>query len=806
MAFPGAVLDVGSLSDADFQNMQLAAMPAAPAPASEPAPAGATEAAPDTLDLGKLTDAQFAQLQHHLHAQGKGPAMGALEAALRSFYKHGTFGLSPGADRKLEEQAAREHPYIDVATAIPAFVGQAAIAAPIAATLRGVQGANALASVARGTGKAIEVGLLPNTEARTALTATRTGAKVGGNLSAIETAGSDLTNPDKSWTDTARDVALSYGAGTALGAGLGLGGHGLSRAAGAVANRTMPDLAEAQAAARAPEAQGVRDFVRHAGYDDVSDAKLRALRLNLAKAEAGDPVLAARYADLNLSEALKASELKPTSAGELKPEVITTRNLDDLTKHWANTEGRGQNIAAEAFGSRKNEMSAKMQADIDTYFGTGAREEDAVAQAAKRAAISKRYDKMAESGQLVQVDELANMGQLNAVFKKALEYAGTRDTIANPGSPWASLWSGGKLGDTVVTLSPNNVLDIHHYLVMNAKPTIGRDPAIAKDARDLKEWFSKWADSKFSAHKSLREDWAQVRRIMEATDRGGNLPVNAGPGHPDLIWLRREANNLPQLEKTLNARQMRLAVVAADPQANPRSVSALLGTVTKAQKALETRKSVVEEFRKAYGDARKLDLQQRGDNGPAQITKAMTTQAGKRVIMELLPENGRAYIESLYNKALQQRLGNTLYGGSDTAFKLQKRETLDALSDAATGLLHMRPKAVWDATRELASSHYRQHRADLGNEMMARQGVSDVKAIVEAVLAQKQLSQTAHPLIRNPVLRSVGPVGAAPVMAAQQKPEKRNPLLDLNRQQPQGRRGPPSGPSAPPAPPQRANQ
>src|SRR5262249_27704984 len=116
--------------------------------------------------------------------------------------------------------------------------------------------------------------------------------------------------------------------------------------------------------------------------------------------------------------------------------------------------------------------------------------------------------------------------------------------------------------------------------------------------------------------------------------------------------------------------------------------------------------------------------------------------------------------ESLYNKALQQRLGNTLYGGPDTAFKLQKRETMDALTNAVAGVLHMRPKQVWDATHELVSSAYRTQRADRGNEVLAQQGVQNVGNIVRALIAQRQLSQTAHPYVRNPLLRYAMPAPA----------------------------------------------
>ncbi len=510
--------------------------------------------------MAGLTDAEMAQragdgpeplrplTDEEMAARASSGPVGGGEAVLRAFYHHLTFGLEPGVDKKRSEQAAAEHPLINFGAAVPAFVAQTAALGPLAAAGKAVQGAGMLARAARGAGAAADFALLPNTEARTALEATRTGAKIGGNYSALETLGSDATNPDKGLADTAKDVATSYAAGTVLGGGLGAGAHGTGRVIGAIANRTMPSLSDALAAAKSPEGQGLRDVIRHAGYDE---ADLARLEQQLVRAQT-DPQLRARYGDLNLLEALKAGEMKPTSAGELKPEVVTTRNLDDLAKHAANTEGRGQNVAAEAFGSRKNEMSAKMQADIDNFFGSGNRATDEAAITARREAIGKRYDKLRDSGKLVQVDDLGKMQQLNPVFDRAVKYAAQNDAIENPGGQFPSLWSTGKLGDTVATLSPSNMLDIHHFLVMNAKPKVGGDPAEAVMAGKLKTWFTQWADKNFGQHKSLREDYTQLRRVMDATEKGYDLPHAAGgTDHPSLQFLRQNQQDLKSAQNAL---------------------------------------------------------------------------------------------------------------------------------------------------------------------------------------------------------------------------------------------------------------
>lgn len=730
--------------------------------------------------MAGLTDAEMAQragdgpepirplTDEEMAARASSGPVGGGEAALRAFYHHLTFGLEPGVDKKRSEQAAAEHPLINLGAAVPAFVAQTAALGPLAAAGKAVQGAGMVARAARGAGAAADFALLPNTEARTALEATRTGAKIGGNYSALETLGSDATNPDKGLADTAKDVATSYGAGTVLGGGLGAGAHGAGRVIGAIANRTMPGLSDAMTAAKSPEAQGIRDIIRHAGYDD---ANLPRLEQQLTRAQT-DPQLKARYDDLSLLEALKAGELKPTAAGELKPEVITTRNLDDLAKHAANTEGRGQNVAAEAFGSRKNEMSAKMQADIDAHFGAQSRDADAAAIAARREAIGKRYDKLRDSGKLVPVDDLGKMQQVSPVFDKALRYAAENDAIANPGSQWGSLWSGGKLGDTVVTLSPSNMLDIHHALVMNARPPIGGATPESVMAGRLKSWFTNWADQNFAKHRGLREDYTQLRRVMDATEKGANMPLAARGGEDGIQFLRKQTADLRRAEDLLLRKQSALAG-AAQAGKSQASLNSYRGQIAKAQKVADNLQETIAEFRKARGESLKQALAERGDNGPSQVMKALTTQEGKRQLMEVLGrDKGQAFIESLYNKGLQQRLGNTLYGGSDTAFKQQKRETLDALSNAASGILHLRPKAVWDAMGELASSAFRQKRADRVNEIMSQQGIDDVLKLVQSANAQQQLTQTGAPL-RNMLLNASGPIGAVDNLNALAGPPKK---------------------------------
>jgi hypothetical protein len=208
--------------------------------------------------------------------------MSTPEAAARLLYKHGTLGFSPGASREKEAIAEQEHPYLNVGTGAAAMLGQTALAAPVAGILKGVEGANLLAQAARGTGKAIEFAALPNTEARTAFQTGRTASKLGSNYSMAETAGHDLTSPDKSWGQTAADVAGTGVAGAALGFPLGVGAHGVGRMLASTVVKRFPHFDEVRAAAKQPNTAGAREIMDDALLDKYTPAQFEALKAHKA--------------------------------------------------------------------------------------------------------------------------------------------------------------------------------------------------------------------------------------------------------------------------------------------------------------------------------------------------------------------------------------------------------------------------------------------------------------------------------------------------------------------------------------------
>jgi len=708
MAFPIGGIDISSLSDDDLLQLTGAAQEQAP-----PQP----QAAAGGIDIKSLSDKDLAAISQQVSSAN----VPGTEAAARLFYKHLTFGTQPGVSeegRKRAEAAASEHPYLNLGAGAGAMAAQMAALGPAAAALRGVQVAanapralQAAGALARGTGGALEATMLPNTQARTALGAMATGAKVGGIYSGAEAAGEGLTEPNKSLGDTARDVAISTGLGTVGGGILGGAGHGASRLLGAGINRIAPELADVRAAARAPEAQGARDIERAARLDGYTPEDLARLRANLA-----DPAQAHRYEGLNLIEALETTKLQPMpGTGELKPGVKVSPNLRDAAQDFAQTEGRGRQIASEAYHARKNETSAKLQGDIDVastggtagamrrqfgqaaeapqqgdalpaiidqHFGSGDSEAAAKALADRKATLGKRYDRLRAKPLLETGDDLQDVAQKIPEFKKALDYAAKNDIVrmneprasdkrapatrlANPDAPpvYEKLWSEGKLGDTIVTLSPNNVLDIHHALVMSAKPPITGATPESMMAGKLKNWFSNWVDKQFKGHKDLRTDYANFKRTMEAQDLAPSLPLAGGDiNHPALKFLAQVNGDIAKYAKVIRAYDAALAKFQAGQNKNPPKPTMLNKLIAD----VEAKQDVLDTFRRSWAENWKQEIG--SSRNPALIVKqALTPEGRRRLTLILGPEKAPAFIDKLLAMEAREQ-GKSLglvAGGSD---------------------------------------------------------------------------------------------------------------------------------------------
>jgi hypothetical protein len=726
------------------------------------------------------------------------------------------------------------------------------------------------------------------------------GAKLGATYGTLSGAGH---SEGETLLERGADALKGGAAGTVLGAPIGAAGYGASRAVGAVLNRVLPELSQVRAAAKAPELQGIRDALREMGYDRYTIDDLARLKTNLS-----DPAQAARYEGLNLIEALEARPVAPHPAtGEPRPPIVTSPNLRSWAQDVANTPGAGRHQAVEAYATRRAEMPAALQGDvnrlfgqalrpraaddealpalIDAAFGSGSPEAAATAQAARKGALGRRYDRMRDQP-LVLSESIGPQIQALPVFQRAMDYAAQNDAIRMPASSiddlglWVrnaatgfmerappggqvsgvpgQLWSKNTIGVNSLTLSPNNILDIHHALVMNAKiPPTGVATPETVMAGKLKAWWSAWADKQLGGHKGLRTEYARFKQMMEAQDLAATLPLNrGGPDHQALQFLNRvgqsreevgrrlqqhiaqydaamarfQAGQIKTQPKPTNLNKGILEIEGYDdilgafrrswgesikaemartgdvnsivrPALTPegqRRILAILGPADGRQfigqlmhyearnqgmalglsaggadnaalrffhNALrDGRTDVADTFRRAWGERINQEISTATNDNIGAIVRNLLTQEGKRRITTVLGrDRGMEFIESLYNKRRQMDLGQTLFGGPDTAYKLQRMGKQKALMDAAHGMMTLSPGRTYGALRELGSAAWQQRRADLSNQLLAVQGRPEVSRVIDAILARHQLARTGHPLTVTPGKWAIGPYAEAQV-------------------------------------------
>lgn len=839
-------------------------------------------------------------------------APGVLESFLRGNVEGGTFGYEDklGFSKEAREASKKANPWTHfmgemtgtiapmvAATLLPTGVGQAAAGSRLANL-----GTRALGAV-----RSAMVPAPVSTVGQSMLQ----GSKVAGVYAGLSGTGHADVKDDDTWAEALQErgvEGLKHGAvGTVLGAPLGAAGYGLSKLIGASLNRAMPELNEVLAAANNPELQGIRDIVRQAGYDKYTMADFAALRDALR-----DPARRHIYEGLNLIEALETKPLMAMpNTGELKPPVVVSPNLRSTAQDYANIEGVGRTEAREAFASRKNEMAARIQADVDRLFGqdpdgiasalsttfnrnipgkateieaipglvdrafgSGSPEAAEAALVARGEMFNKRYDRL-RSGPLKEVGpEITRVAQTVPEIQQALNYAARNDMLrlAEIGAEWTQPWSKGQIGFNIQTLSPANILDMHHFFSVAAKPPItGATPETVMMGR-WKNWFSDWVDSKLSKHEGLREEYTLFKRAMEAPDQANKLGLFAkSDRHPAMQWfdkarrdyesaVRTVANEQGKYDRAMarynagsrtsqpartdlnrareivqgheevlaayrrawgenlkdafahaktpeqaaqlvkealtpagQARIMKLA----GPQEGPRLINEFLIMEARNQgmslgiksggsdhaalqffdrAVREGRDDVVAAFRQAWGEKFKQEI--RALNDPNRVIRDAITEEGKRRILKILgPEDGKTFIEALYNKYQQMGLSQTLYGGPDTAYKMARQKKLQSFSDAVSGLIPTpwtwSPSQSWRGLRELASAGFTQRRADQGNRLLSKQGPEAVTELVDGILAQTQLAQTGPKYVLGPALKGLGP--AAATIPNQQTPWENRP-------------------------------
>lgn len=549
-----------------------------------------------------------------------------------------------------------------------------------------------------------------------------------------------------------------------------------------------PGVSEGVAVARNPAAHGVKLIERSAGYDE--QPLERALEKLTVRAPSGmtqtqaddvarlswveklspdeiatrtglpadavadvarqEKAIQSAYRDMNVIEVLRTGELQGMPGGSYAPEVITTRNLNGVVRDAANTEGAGQNIANMKYAQRKQQAPFALQSDIDAYFGSAARETDAAAVAAQKAAMDARYTNFRKrtASQTIKPETFGPRLTQNPEFQKALEYAANAE-ISAPGyagkvpiSQMPALESG------AFELTPANVLDVSHYLSKAARGLQAGTPEQMR-AVQLKNQFQNWVNQEFSKKfKGLNEDYALFKRIMDARDYGADLATKSGAAYDEAYkFFANQQKSIPQQVEALNTK-----IAEMQAKADAATTPQLKGRWAKQVQSLTDRRDmhamVVDELRKSFGEAVKDRVADARFGRAAPVNDIVTdllSQNQQKLLQEMLgPEQGREFIQTLFGYNTRKELGETLYGGPDTAYKLQRAEGRRPVYDVAAHVVTGKWGSIPSDVAHAVSTTYKQNANDQINRMMAEQGVDAVRSMLKTYVSDRAKAAPLH--------------------------------------------------------------
>jgi DNA-binding NarL/FixJ family response regulator len=482
--------------------------------------------------------------------------------------------------------------------------------------------------------------------------------------------------------------------------------------------------------------------------------RLRIPAADVAHVAGQAETLAAREAALSPQRVLAQDALS------MRPEVQTTSNLGRLTQWAANQEGRGADQAAESFARRKDSLGTQVTDDVMRATGSADRVGDGVAIQDMRAQSSANYDRLTRNAPNVNVP---NFGGMETVpeFQAALRAAGVKDQIRNPGQGmhvWAP-FDGTTATEGRQYLSPRQIIDVHHELVMAAKPN-PLDPSKARINGDLKRWFSGQADEMLQGHGDLRQYHAQVMRVMEATEKGAEMPITTGGRtHPSMVFFEGAQREVRIAERMVRREELRFNASqqrAADGQIRRPMSEADLRS---ARADLDARSAVVEEFRKSWGEQIAQSVFEKGGEAPANTTiKNLLSPEGKARILTILGrQEGQNLIASMYNKQMQSKLGDKLYGGPDTAWKTAMNSRMGAGMQAGTAMASGRFMDAAKHLGDVAFNGMQTQRADRINGLMSQQGLDALRTTVDGLVSRRAAQTQFDPMSRNPALQTAVP-------------------------------------------------
>lgn len=565
------------------------------------------------------------------------------------------------------------------------------------------------------------------------------------------------------------------------------------RAIDAVVSRVGPWVKGAKQVADDPAAVGVKLMERNAGYDrqpvlgaldkltvkppagvsqevadEIADLTFKqgvsatdvAARTGVSPAAVADIAaqearIQSSFRDMNLLEVLKTGGLQDTGRGGFAPEVVATRNLSMLARDAANTEGFGQNLANQRYIARARETPYRLQDDIDRFFTSGHRDADAAVIGGIKSARDAAYDNFRKktANMVVTPADFGPRLTQDPLFKQAMEYAANAE-IAAPGyagkvpiSKMQALQQGS------IELTPANVLDMAHFLSKSVRGLPANTPEQMR-ALQLQRTFSNWIDSDFAkTFKNVNADYAVFKNLMSARENGAHLASGSGRKFDDAYrWFDRQQAIIPKQLAHIDAalataqqKATRFDALASNAQ-TAASRRAMLANKSKADKevaSLTERRQMTalipEETKRAFGaELRDVIADKRFGRPVNDVVGDLLSQNGQSLVQRMLgPEEGKAFIQTLFGYRTRAELGETLYGGPDTAYKAARIEGRSPVFNAASHLVTGRWGGLWDDIAKALSVQYRMHSHDQINRMMSEQGVDAVRSMLKSYARQE---------------------------------------------------------------------
>ena len=460
---------------------------------------------------------------------------------------------------------------------------------------------------------------------------------------------------------------------------------------------------------------------------------------------------------------LAAANVLARQTVEMRPEVRTATNMERVARDAARQDGAGADEARAAFMERKDQLGQQVADRVETALGSQDRMGDQRALGSRLDAAKQAYNDATAREPMVNVPSFGGM-ETNPVFRRALEYAANAEQIRNGGAgrPAWRPSDGTASTEGQQYLTPRQLVDIHHDLVLNSKPQMGQDPSIALQARQLKEWFSGQADQLLAPHHELRTNFARIRGIMDATEQGASLPVTAGDrNHPSLQFYQQAQQRLRETDLDMRRETMRFNAAQARFQNGSIADRPSRADLNQAEARATNSREIVNEFRSSWGEAIAQAIYRAPNGNPSGVINQLLSAEGKARLMTVLGRDaGSNVISALHNVKLQTQLGNTLYGNSDTAYNIARMTKGNAAINAGGALLHGRFGEAGQHLVEMVSGEAQRQRNDATNQLMSRQGIDELRRIFDGFQANRQQTQRIDPFTRNPALTYGVPIAS----------------------------------------------